>query len=75
MESELTRRCCVCRTIEIGKNVLIPDGKYQIINPIFSDTILSRECFMKEYENQLSEIQIRKILSENNLYDSCRHHE
>ena len=75
MTNGIVVRCCVCKTIELGKDVLIPDGSYQLVNQDFSDIILSKECFMKAYGNQLSEADTNETLSKNNLYDSCRHHE
>ena len=73
MATELIRRCCVCKTIKLGKDVLIPDGKYQLVNQDFSDGILSKECLRKEYEGQLSREQIEEMISKGNLYKSCRH--
>ena len=72
MTEELIRRCCVCKTIELGKNFLIPKGKYQLINPFFSDGILSKECLIKEYGSQLTKEQLEAMLSKDGYYESCR---
>ncbi|MEK6952737.1 MAG: hypothetical protein AABX29_07015 [Nanoarchaeota archaeon] len=75
MTDGLVRRCMVCKTIELGKNALIPDGKYQLVNPQFSDGILSEECLIKEYGNQLTSEQLEAMLSKGDYYKSCRHHD
>lgn len=66
------RRCMVCKTIELGDNALIPNGKYQLVDAVFSDGILSRECFTRQYEDQLNREQLEKILSNGKYYESCR---
>ena len=75
MTGNLVKRCPVCETIEFGKNVLIPRGRYQLIIKDFNDVILSRECLRVKYEGQLSQVQMMKMLADESLYDSCRHHE
>ena len=71
---ENLRRCMVCKTIELGKDVLIPDGKYQLVNQEFSDGILSKECFIRQYGDQLAGKQLERILSNGEYYESCRSH-
>ena len=71
MANGIIRRCDVCGTIELGKDVLIPRGKYQLVNTIFSDTTLSRKCYIKQYSNQLTKEQLDKLLSSGVFYDSC----
>lgn len=52
-KEDLTERCSVCGTAVLdGKRV--PRGEYNEEGLIFTDTILSRECFVNFYGDQFN---------------------
>jgi hypothetical protein len=63
MTTNITRRCCVCKSAIIG-GVLIPEEKYSPQNKTFSDGILSRECSTNFYGEDFENISFE--------YISCR---